>query len=410
MKNSKLGCLTNTGMIALLITVLSIAGIAFSSGSLMFSAGDLNAQEGKPLRGVSSHAQIKKCSDCHAAVWGTTTMADRCAACHTDIAAQFIDATSLHGTLAQNSPSLACRSCHPEHRGASAPLTELNEATFPHEALGYSLKAHQLTVKNEPFTCADCHQDDITIFASNTCDDCHRQMDSVFALAHAQAYGTACLDCHDGVDNFGETFDHAGFAFKLEGGHAGLACEKCHSGARVLTDFANAAQDCYACHKDKDEHNGQFGTDCAACHNPSSWEDAKFDHSLSNFPLTGKHVNVACEDCHKNGQFKVLNATCVSCHAEPAEHAGKFGTDCGSCHSTTAWSPATFNGKHTFPLNHGEGGAVSCATCHPSDFKTYTCYGCHEHNESRIRSKHLEEGISNFENCVECHADGREHD
>jgi hypothetical protein len=119
---------------------------------------------------------------------------------------------------------------------------------------------------------------------------------------------------------------------------------------------------------------------------------------------------VECEKCHVNNIFKGTPMACVSCHAEPSEHAGQFGTDCVACHTTTAWTPAQFNGQHTFPLNHGEGGTVSCATCHPSSYSTYTCYGCHEHTESNIRSKHLEEGISNFQNCMECHADGREHE
>jgi hypothetical protein len=190
----------------------------------------------------------------------------------------------------------------------------------------------------------------------------------------------------------------------LEGEHTEAACEDCHQN----NFYKGTPTDCYSCHKNNDEHNGEFGTDCSACHNPSDWDDASFDHNRSSFPLTGEHVNIACESCHKNGQFKGLDATCLACHAEPAEHAGQFGIDCAACHSTSAWTPAAFNGQHTFPLNHGEEGAVSCVTCHPSSYKVYTCYGCHEHTESNISSKHREEGISNFENCMECHADGRE--
>ena len=38
----------------------------------------------------------------------------------------------------------------------------------------------------------------------------------------------------------------------------------------------------------------------------------------------------------------------------------------------------------------------------------YTCYGCHEHSRSKIREEHLEEGIRDYENCVECHRSGDE--
>ena len=117
---------------------------------------------------------------------------------------------------------------------------------------------------------------------------------------------------------------------------------------------------------------------------------------------------VACEDCHVNGQFQGLRTACVACHAEPASHAGQFGTDCAACHRTTAWTPAEFNGRHSFPLDHG--GGATCATCHPSSFTVYTCYGCHEHSESEVRSEHMEEGIGNFENCMECHPTGEEHE
>ena len=70
MRNARLGCFTGSGIIATLITLFAIAGVAFASGSLMFSAGDLNAQAGKLLGGVNSHAEITECSDCHTAALG----------------------------------------------------------------------------------------------------------------------------------------------------------------------------------------------------------------------------------------------------------------------------------------------------------------------------------------------------
>lgn len=476
MNNNRLGCLTSTGIIATLITLIAIVVFAFVSGSQMFSAGALNAEMGQTYGGVNSHAQITECSACHAAPFSADSMANRCASCHTDIAAQMMDVAKLHGAITQNSPTISCRACHPEHRGATASLTDMGSATFPHEALGFSLNGHQLTAKNEAFTCKDCHNEDVTTFAPDTCDSCHRQMDVAFTQSHVLAYGTDCLACHDGVDRFGSDFEHSDFAFQLKGKHADVTCTKCHLDARSVADlqatpqdcfschqkddehagkfgqdcavchssdgwtpanfnhdladfklegehqevecekchinnvFKGTPKDCYSCHQKDDEHNGQFGTDCSSCHTPKNWDGASFDHSTSKFPLTGAHTQVECEACHKNGQFKGVDTTCLACHAEPAEHMGQFGTDCAACHTTAAWSPAEFDGKHIFPLDHGESGTVSCKTCHPVGYTTYTCYGCHEHNEARIRSKHVEERITNFENCVECHADGREHD
>ena len=50
---NRFGCLTSTGILATLITVFVIVGVAFASGSDMFSAGDLNAQGDKPYGGVT---------------------------------------------------------------------------------------------------------------------------------------------------------------------------------------------------------------------------------------------------------------------------------------------------------------------------------------------------------------------
>lgn len=477
MQNNRLGCLTGTGIVAAFLTVALILGFAFFSGSSMFSPGPLNAQPGQEvLGGVTSHAQIQDCSACHAGLWPSDRMADHCLTCHTEIAAQMMDVARLHGSITNKSPTLACRDCHPDHRGVDAALTELGENSFPHETLGFSLQAHQRTSAGWTFTCDDCHLGDIAAFDAASCDNCHRQMDAVFAQAHTISYGTACLACHDGVDRLGKNFSHAVFSFKTEGSHMDVACVKCHTDARSLADFPNAPQDChschnaddphagrygadcaechkptgwqdatfdhslaafklegrhaeaacekchinnvfkgtptdcYSCHRQDDEHNGQFGVECAACHNPSNWDNATFDHNRSSFPLTGAHISVKCEQCHASGQFNGLAFACVSCHAEPVEHAGQFGIDCSACHSTTAWMPAAFTSRHTFPLNHGEGGTVSCSTCHPVSYAAYTCYGCHEHNEANVAGEHREEGISNFENCMECHADGREHD
>ena len=47
---------------------------------------------------------------------------------------------------------------------------------------------------------------------------------------------------------------------------------------------------------------------------------------------------------------------------------------------------------------------VSCITCHTgNDYSWYSCYGCHEHTPSNIRSKREKEGIGDLQNCVKCH-------
>lgn len=98
---------------------------------------------------------------------------------------------------------------------------------------------------------------------------------------------------------------------------------------------------------------------------------------------------------------------CSACHEEPTVHAGQFGLNCSRCHTLQAWKPALLT-RHTFLLDHGGEGPVSCQTCHTQTYSEYTCYECHDHNPEQMREKHAEEDIFEFENCVECHPTGRE--
>lgn len=387
MRRNRLGCFTFSGLLATLITILAIAGVVYARGGRLYSSGPLNAQTGEMLGGVSSHAETGgQCEACHTAPWSSLSMAERCIACHGEIALQMQNILALHGSIYQGNPQLECRDCHPEHRGAEASLTDMEGGEFPHEFLGFSLNGHRRTVRNEAFTCTDCHQEDISVFATNSCDACHRQMDPVFAQAHTLSYGTACLDCHDGVDRFGQGFNHNVSQFKLVGGHQETACVQCHIDVRQLADFTTAPQDCFACHRTDDPHEARFGADCSACHLSESWEPATFDHNRSNFPLDGAHSTVDCEACHTSGQFAGPSTQCVACHADPDFHFGVFNTNCAECHSTTAWIPANFNLSHPEPRVDEEGtginhGYTTCCTCHPSTVRSYTCLECHSDNQ-----------------------------
>lgn len=94
---------------------------------------------------------------------------------------------------------------------------------------------------------------------------------------------------------------------------------------------------------------------------------------------------------------------CASCHKPPADTLHRqISGNCAQCHSPTRWKPAKFDHGKLFVLDGNH--SASCVTCHTdNDYSKYTCYGCHEHQPDRIRSKHVEEGLRNFENCAACH-------
>jgi hypothetical protein len=205
--------------------------------------------------------------------------------------------------------------------------------------------------------------------------------------------------------------------------HAALGgdCAACHVGPLSSGTMADRCMNCHTdVRRQLDAHqpiHGAMseGARCRSCHTEHHGAQAavtdlsRFDHDWAAFKLTGKHRQVDCRSCHRDEAYQDAPQTCASCHAEPKLHKGRFGVECAQCHSTTTWEGAVF--KHTFPLTHGRRrNPIECATCHtaPDHYQTYTCYGCHEHEPSRIARRHRR--IVNFENCVRCHPTGREHD
>ncbi|MET0066694.1 MAG: cytochrome c3 family protein [Candidatus Thiodiazotropha sp.] len=101
---------------------------------------------------------------------------------------------------------------------------------------------------------------------------------------------------------------------------------------------------------------------------------------------------------------------CNDCHSPPTDKLHRrIRGSCQECHNQDAWTPANFQHDDYFRFDRHHDS--ECETCHrDSDYSRYTCYGCHEHSRSKIRAEHFEEGIRDFENCVECHRSGDEHE
>lgn len=108
-------------------------------------------------------------------------------------------------------------------------------------------------------------------------------------------------------------------------------CVQCHA-----EDYARA---------DHPPHAGVRPDTCGVCHTESAWHPDVLHHE---WELTGAHASedTRCFDCHL-GTPPVYEETpdqCVDCHRDDERgafdaHHG-FGTECASCHTTTAWRPA----------------------------------------------------------------------
>lgn len=164
-------------------------------------------------------------------------------------------------------------------------------------------------------------------------------------------------------------------------------CTDCHEVGKEISGVK-----CLACHTEiKKELTAKRGyhfavseKNCVACHKDHLGKDAqitlvdrvRFDHSKTGFTLTGKHASKKCEDCHTARFIKVaeiakkgrktslgLNSACVSCHEDV--HRGTVGTECNSCHVTTAWKPAPlFDHSRTEFALLGKHRDVGCDKCH----------------------------------------------
>lgn len=249
---------------------------------------------------------------------------------------------------------------------------------FPHEMLspGNLYEAHS-DLKND---CLACHK--IGAGTPNeSCISCHKineiglktnadstSVDNRLSF-HKNLKTQTCISCHS---------DHKGL-------NARAAINKFD---HILLSETSRNQ-CISCHKqpNTDLHR-QVSLACASCHNTRSWSSGiAFSHDAIN-------------QNNKNN--------CVACHQSPKDNFHSSATNaCASCHGLQQWKPSTFNHNRYFVLDQDHN--TDCKTCHTqNNFKTYTCFGCHEHNASATLDEHLEEGISNINNCVHCHKSANE--
>lgn len=190
----------------------------------------------------------------------------------------------------------------------------------------------------------------------------------------------------------------------------------------LIDAHAHLADDCFACHA---PFLGAAATRCTECH---ALADIGIRRTTGE-PLPDRGLRSSfhqflieedCKACHLDhlGTRKVVSRAvvfdhgllmptkrgrCSDCHRAPDDDLHRsVQPACAACHTVTAWRPATFDHDRYFVLDADHD--VDCRTCHAAGkFKRYTCYGCHAHEPAATRRDHLEEGLRDIENCVECH-------
>ncbi len=353
------------------------------------------------------HAQLEgltNCTSCHEL--GEGPSAKKCLECHAVLNKQISEQKGMHYTYTQIEKKL-CFSCHSDHAGKDFELIHWKKPIeqFDHKSTGYTLIG-----KHASLICRDCHNPglisqelnsiepdmDITktyLGLSQGCLSCHHD-------EHRAQLGDDCLKCHSPEKWVkAEKFEHSKAKFNLTGKHLKVDCLKCH---KVITETIPLIpkddsyskyvglkfNNCTSCHQDI--HVGKFGNDCNRCHVTDGWkivDKEKMDHNNTKFPLTGKHIAVKCDGCHKpNQKFKKNQYDdCTDCHKDI--HKGSFGQDCMRCHVTDGWKVLdernADHSKTDFPLE-GKHKAVKCDKCH----KLSTRFEKNQYNE-----------------CADCHSD-----
>jgi hypothetical protein len=353
----------------------------------------------------ASHAQVS-CRGCHQSLV-FHRVGTACVDCHQD---------AHRGEL-----GFRCESCH-----TPGTWTNQREMFQAHSGTRFPLLAVHARLD-----CAACHAEQRPWEYATTpaeCSNCHLETYlQTTDPSHLEAgFSRRCEDCHQVTASTwrGPRFSHPE-RFPLAGGHARLACARCHTGG----SYASLSPACVSCHQpdyaaatDPGHISAGFPTTCEGCHTIQAWRPATFDHNLSRFPLTGAHTRIDCSRCHEGGRYQGTPTDCNSCHraeyagtANPNHQASGFPTQCQACHTTTAWRPASFDHDgRSFPIYSGEhrGKWSSCSDCHvnPGNFRAFECIFCHEHsNRAEMDEEHEDESGYSYQSaaCYRCHRRGK---
>ncbi|NNE27267.1 MAG: cytochrome c family protein [Saprospiraceae bacterium] len=265
-----------------------------------------------PLEGLHSDLD---CASCHKERYSDPIPHNDCKDCHQDY---------HEGVFIKADPSSDCNNCHNVQEHFSFTSYGFEE----HQNAAFTLDgAHMAT------PCFACHmQEDKWVFREigQNCNDCHSDIHEGYI--DAQYYpDDDCTSCHS-TETWGTVdFDHTLTEWSLNGQHALTDCRSCHFDERengdYIQEFEGLNTNCSSCHDNI--HGSQFEldgiTDCTRCHHSNNWRPDLFNHDNTKFKLEGKHVEVACSECHTNTilindnirtDFNIEKFECIDCHLQ----------------------------------------------------------------------------------------------
>ncbi len=357
------------------------------------------------------------------------------------------------GVFSDKRAKMSCTTCHTTDGWD----LQKGEGKFDHTKTRFSLLGAHAKVE-----CKSCHLKEgknlykFDLSKQAGCIACHENihlndMSSKFS-------SKSCLDCHNQdkwkvLENKNYQFDHSITRFALTGKHIETKCVDCHKEKTLHHRqflFSKADQKfCISCHDNV--HKDQFSKElnsksCSTCHTTQNFTNRlQFDHSTTEYPLRGKHMDLKCSLCHttqkdlapfpsghKKGKFlfpQLESSECTLCHKD--EHKGQFGNICSKCHSEKSWE-ATRDFHKNFMLSgihltltcnechtnnrHLSGTSTNCLFCHRKDDVHHgslpNCGTCHNQNfwDARMfqhsRTRFPLRGVHRTLECLDCHNRG----
>ncbi|MFC1490634.1 cytochrome c3 family protein [Candidatus Latescibacterota bacterium] len=160
--------------------------------------------------------------------------------------------------------------------------------------------------------------------------------------------------------------------------------------------------------------HGEIDISCNDCHrteDPTALrKDLEFNHDETEFPLTGTHRILSCNECHSELIFPGIKSTCADCHDDV--HNRAHGIDCARCHTTSTFTISDdhsgFHESTRFPLR-GMHRTLSCNACHEGTTGEWqgldtSCVSCH-YNDYRS-AKSIDHFVAGFgTDCIRCHSE-----
>ncbi|MFK5856299.1 MAG: cytochrome c3 family protein [Bacteroidota bacterium] len=363
---------------------------------------EIHQQSRFPLLGAHITAD---CFDCHqsASLLIFEPLGVECVDCHLD---NYQSTTSPNHV--ESDYSTDCAECH-KMNAFTWIGSDYTHAFFP------LVEGHAIN------DCRECHTDPGNYSNISTeCFSCHEaDYNAATVPNHIQSdLSTNCTECHTlSLDWRPAEFAQHDVLFPIYSGeHNGEwnSCVDCHNNPSNISIFT-----CIDCHEHNktdmdDEHKGIGGYSynsiaCFECH-PTGSEDG-FDHNISNFPLTGAHIDTECDDCHVAG-YTGTPTICSECHTpdfnettNPNHVEIGINNECETCHSTDpGWQPALFEVHDDYYVLTGAHLTTFCADCHTDGYPgtPNNCVDCHidEFNQT-TNPDHVDANLPN--DCAECH-------